>query len=110
MICFSRHQITSIIFENEKKKGQIKVIKTDGETEYPLEGVTFVIEDSKGNEVDKKTGIASTFMRIKLIIEEVEYDELVIVIKGDITGDGEVTGPDNVKLQNYMLMKIDKLN
>lgn len=52
-VTLKEDEITSIIFENEKKKGQIKVIKTDGETEYLLEGVTFVIEDSKGNEVDK---------------------------------------------------------
>lgn len=52
-VTLKEDEITSIVFENEKKKGQIKVIKTDGETEYPLEGVTFVIEDSKGNEVDK---------------------------------------------------------
>lgn len=40
---------------NEKKKGQIEVIKTDGETQVPLEGVVFIIEDSKGNIVDKIT-------------------------------------------------------
>ena len=65
------------------------------------------VYDSEGNEVDKETGITSTFMKIKLIIEGEEYDGLTIVVKGDLTGDGEVTGPDNVKLQNYMLLKIE---
>lgn len=44
-----------ITIENEKKKGQIKVIKTDGDTEYVLEGVNFIVEDSNGNIVDKIT-------------------------------------------------------
>ena len=58
-------------FTNEKRKGQIQVIKTDGETEVKLEGVTFVVEDSKGNIVDKivtdKNGEATTK---KLAIDE----------------------------------------
>lgn len=52
-VTLKEDQVTTITFENEKKKGQIKVIKTDGETNYPLEGITFVVKDSKGNEVDK---------------------------------------------------------
>lgn len=52
-VTLKEDEITSITFENEKKKGQIQVIKTDGETEAPLEGVTFIIEDSKGNEIDR---------------------------------------------------------
>lgn len=52
-VTLQEDEITSITFENEKRKGQIKVIKTDGETETALEGVTFVIEDSSGNEVDR---------------------------------------------------------
>lgn len=52
-VTLKEDQVTTITFENEKKKGQIKVIKTDGETNYPLEGITFVVKDSKENEVDK---------------------------------------------------------
>ena len=44
-VTLKEDQVTTITFENEKKKGQIKVIKTDGETNYPLEGITFVVKD-----------------------------------------------------------------
>lgn len=52
-IILKEDKITSITFENEKRKGQIKVIKTDGETEVPLEDVIFIVKDSKGNIVDR---------------------------------------------------------
>ncbi len=47
------NEIKSIIFENEKKKGKIEVIKVDDENnEVRLEGVTFEIIDKDGNVVD----------------------------------------------------------
>ena len=52
-VTLKEDEITSITFENEKKKGQIKVIKTDGETEVPLQDVTFIVENSKGKIVDR---------------------------------------------------------
>ena len=52
-VILKEDEITSITFENEKKKGQIKVIKTDGETEIPLQDVTFIVENSKGEIVDR---------------------------------------------------------
>ena len=52
-VTLQEDEITSITFENEKKKGQIKVIKTDGETEVPLQDVTFIVENSKGEIVDR---------------------------------------------------------
>ncbi|MBQ3408115.1 MAG: hypothetical protein IJH12_02780 [Clostridia bacterium] len=51
-ITLTEDQITSIKFENEKKKGQIKIIKTDGETTYPLKDIAFEITNSKGEVVD----------------------------------------------------------
>lgn len=47
------NQIETITFENEQKKGQIKVIKVDlDNNEVKLEGVTFDIKDEQGNIVD----------------------------------------------------------
>ncbi|MBR0490747.1 MAG: Cys-Gln thioester bond-forming surface protein [Clostridia bacterium] len=70
-VTLKEDEITTMTFTNEKRKGQIQVIKTDGETEVKLEGVTFVVEDSKGNIVDKivtdKNGEATTK---KLAIDE----------------------------------------
>jgi LPXTG-motif cell wall-anchored protein len=49
---------------NEKIRGQIKVIKTDGKTRTPLEGVVFELKDADGNILAElttdKDGIALT--------------------------------------------------
>ena len=65
------------------------------------------VYDIEGNEVDKETGIASTFMKIKLIIEDKEYDEVTIVIKGDVTGDGYITMTDFIKIKKKILKLIE---
>ena len=52
-VTLEQDQIKDITFENEKKKGQIKVIKVDmDDNEVLLEGVTFDILDEKGQVVD----------------------------------------------------------
>ena len=51
-VILEEDQITDLTFTNEKKKGQIKVIKIDEENnEVRLEGVEFKIYDESGNEV-----------------------------------------------------------
>ncbi len=48
------NQTTNITITNEKKKGQIRVVKVDKDNnEIKLEGVQFNVIDSKGNVVDK---------------------------------------------------------
>lgn len=52
-VILKQDQITTLTFENEKKKGQIEIIKVDAENkEVKLEGVTFEILDQNGNVVD----------------------------------------------------------
>ena len=52
-VTLQENQITNIKFENEKKKGTIKVIKVDKDNnEVLLEGVEFNILNSKGEVVD----------------------------------------------------------
>lgn len=52
-VTLEQDKITDITFTNEKKKGQVKIIKIDKDNkEVLLEGVTFEILDSKGNVVD----------------------------------------------------------
>ena len=49
-------QITTMTFENEKKKGEIEVIKVDKDNnEVKLEGVVFEVYNSKGDIVDTLT-------------------------------------------------------
>lgn len=52
-IVLEANQITTITFENEKKKGQVEVVKVDKDNhEVKLEGVTFEIYDEQGSLVD----------------------------------------------------------
>ena len=52
-VTLEEDEITDKIFTNEKKKGQIKIIKLDlDNNEILLEGVTFDILDEQGNVVD----------------------------------------------------------
>ncbi len=53
IVTLKEDQITDITFTNEKKKGQIKVIKVDlDNNEIKLENVEFKVYDEKGNVVD----------------------------------------------------------
>ena len=80
-------EITNIIFQNEKKKGQIKVIKVDSENnEIKLENVEFNVLDEAGNIVDKlktdKEGIAiSKRLPIdqKYLLQEIKTNEKYIL-------------------------------
>ena len=52
-VILKEDQITNLTFTNEKKKGQIKVIKIDEDNnEIKLEGVEFKVYDESGNVVD----------------------------------------------------------
>ena len=44
--------VEKVDITNEKMKGQVEIIKTDGETTYPLKDVTFEVYDEKGKVVD----------------------------------------------------------
>lgn len=64
-ITLKENQIENITFQNEKKKGQIRVIKVDlDNNEIVLNGVKFDVKNDKGEIVDtivtNKDGIATT--------------------------------------------------
>mgnify|MGYP005182756891 CR=1 FL=1 len=53
-VTLKQDEITDVVFENEKKKGQVKVIKVDEDyNEIKLQNVEFNILNSKGEIVDK---------------------------------------------------------
>ena len=55
-VILQEDEIKNLTFENEKKKGQLKIVKVDKDfNEIVLEGVTFEILDEKGNVVDTIT-------------------------------------------------------
>ncbi|MBQ3413830.1 MAG: Cys-Gln thioester bond-forming surface protein [Clostridia bacterium] len=52
-VTLTQDEIKTLTFENEKRKGQLRVIKVDKDNnEVLLEGVTFDVLDSKGKVVD----------------------------------------------------------
>lgn len=118
------NKITSVTFENEKKKGQVKVIKTDlDNNEILLEGVVFDILDEKGNVVDtiktnEKGEATSSLLPIDskyTIIEKETLDNYVLsdeiteveLKENEITS---VTLTNEKKKGQIEVIKIDKDN
>ena len=67
-VTLKENEIKTLTFENEIKKGQMKIVKVDKDNnEITLEGVTFEILDEKGNVVDNlKTDEKGEATSIKL--------------------------------------------
>lgn len=119
------NETSGITIENEKKKGQIKVVKQDKEnSEIKLEGVEFQIIDSNNSIVDKiktdKDGVAIT-SRLPIgeyIIKEtslggnIEYilneEEYKIVVEDEKTS--EIVIGNEHKKGNLKIIKVDKDN
>lgn len=59
--------------------------------------------DQAGNEIVDLSQLVATKMSIKLIYNNVVYDELIIVVKGDLNGDGIVDLIDDSLLFNKVL-------
>ena len=93
-ITLEENQITTIKFENEKKKGQIKVIKIDQDNhEVRLEGVTFEVLDSKDN-----------------VIQEITTDENGEAITEKLPIDEEYRIRETITKQEYVLSdKVEKV-
>lgn len=71
-VTLTQDQITNMVFTNEKKKGQIRVIKVDLDNkEVLLEGVTFDILDEQKNVVDTiKTNVKGEATTKRLPIDQ----------------------------------------
>ena len=88
-VILEEDQITDLTFTNEKKKGQIKVIKIDEDNnEVRLEGVEFKIYDESGNEV----GTLVTDENGEAVSERLPIDQ-------------EYTVQETKTLENYVLTK-----
>ena len=117
-------QITTLTFTNEKKKGQVKVIKVDEDhNEVKLKDVEFKIYDQKGNEVQtlktdsngeatsKKLPIDQTYT-VKETKTQSTYilsktPQTVILKENQITN---LTFTNKKKEGNLKLFKVDKDN
>lgn len=117
-------QITTLTFTNEKKKGQIKVIKVDADyNEVKLKDVEFKIYDEKGKEIETlKTDVNGEATSKKLPIDQNytvketktqstyilnETPETVILKENQITN---ITFKNKKKEGNLKLFKVDSDN
>ena len=74
--------------------------KIDNPEEY------LVVYDKDGNEIDKDTyedTVVGTGMKVKLVIDGIEHDEVTVVVRGDIDGDGFVNVSDYISVLNVAL-------
>ncbi|MCM1053584.1 MAG: cadherin-like beta sandwich domain-containing protein [Ruminococcus sp.] len=67
------------------------------------------VYDSDDNEIEDLTTYTGSFMKLKLVINDKVYDELIVLVRGDINGDGESNSADDVGINNIILRKL-KLN
>lgn len=123
-VTLKENEIKNLTFTNEKKKGQIKVIKVDKDNkEIKLEGVEFEVCNSKNNLVEKittdKNGEATT-KRLPIdeeyIIKETKTQktyilsdkvEKVTLKENEIT---TLTFENEKKKGNLKVIKVDKDN
>ncbi|QNN60631.1 cadherin-like beta sandwich domain-containing protein [Erysipelothrix inopinata] len=78
------------------------------------EETSLFIFDKESQTIEDNSRYVGTSMRIKLIVNDVTYDELQIAIKGDLNGDGEVDVLDeglssNAITQTYTMTPIEKI-
>ena len=123
-IILKENEIPNITFENEKKKGQIKVIKVDKDNnEIKLEGVKFEVLNEKGNVVDTITtdsnGMAVT-KRIPIdqtyTVKEIETQKTYVLnkeiqtVKLDENQIKNITFENEKKKGSLKIYKVDKDN
>ena len=71
------------------------------------ESSTIKIYDKTGNEIKDTSKVVKTGLVVKLVIENTEYDSLIIIVRGDINEDGIVDISDKVSLVNHILLKAE---
>lgn len=69
---------------------------------------TLYVYDKDNNRITDLDKYVGTNMKIKLEINDTTYDELVIVVKGDIDGDGLITVSDITYIKNIILKKLER--
>lgn len=58
--------------------------------------------DSSGTEINDSTQLVGTKMTVKLIYNSIVYDEVIVIVRGDMDGDGIVNESDVYAVQNYL--------
>jgi len=118
--------IIEVIFNNTYKQEEIKIEYNDNkeqsillgdtilvkDTDYNIEtilnnfdgieGYAYTIYDKNNNEVETTKIRTGDYIKIKVDDKEYTYD---LVLSGDVSGDGEITPLDYVKIKNHITGK-----
>lgn len=70
---------------------------------------TLHVYDMDGNEIEDYESFTATKMHMKLIIEDKEYDEITVIVRGDVTGDGIINAAD-YNMINSAILRTATLN
>jgi len=70
-------------------------------SEFDNDSKTIQVVDLKGNEAI--SGNAGTGYRIQLVYGEYVLDELVVIVLGDVNGDGKITSTDYLRVRRHFL-------
>lgn len=106
-------KIKSDIYRVIEKEDQIVVGSEPGETigefiEKLLNPKSMLkVFDNKGVEITDFDDIVKTGIKLKLVVNDKEYDNAIIIVKGDINEDGMIDLADRTMIQNHILSKIE---
>ncbi|MBR2833340.1 MAG: InlB B-repeat-containing protein [Bacilli bacterium] len=88
-----------IIGEEPKTTIEDFLSKIDNPLEY------IQIYDQEDTLIDDYDTMLTTGMKVKLVVNDHEYDEAIAIIRGDIDEDGQVQPADNLLLKDHLLKK-----
>ena len=88
-----------IIGEEPKTKIEDFLSKIDNPVEY------IQIYDKDDTLIEDYDTMLTTGMKVKLVVNDHEYDEAIVIIRGDIDEDGQVQPADNLILKDHLLKK-----
>ena len=63
------------------------------------------VYDKEGNKITDLTQVVNTGLKIKLETEEKVYDEVIVIVRGDINEDGIINISDKLALVNHIVAK-----
>ena len=107
-------EITSQVYDvtHKDKTGDNYRLIIGGEPETTIEDYLTNVDnpiellevyDPDGDKITDYEEFITTGCRLKLVIDETVYDEVIVIIRGDIDEDGYVDVADNLMLRNHIL-------
>ena len=88
-----------IIGEEPKTKIEDFLSKIDNPAGY------LKVYDKDDTLIEDYDTMLTTGMKVKLVVNDHEYDETIVIIRGDIDEDGQVQPADNLILKDHLLKK-----